>query len=297
MKNPIFTGSGVAIVTPFDKDDNVNYNKLAELIEFQIENKTDAIIICGTTGESSTLSDEEHEVCIKFAVEIVKGRVPVIAGTGSNDTAYARELSVHARSVNADGLLIVSPYYNKTTQAGLVKHFSIIANEAKLPTILYNVPSRTGMNIAPETCLELSKNPYIYGVKEASSNISQIAQVAAICNENELYLYSGNDDQITPVLALGGIGVISVIANILPKETHNICEYFFNGEIDKSIKLQLDLLEFINNIFIEVNPTPVKAAMNMLGYDVGHCRMPLVELSDKNLASLKACITKLGLLK
>jgi 4-hydroxy-tetrahydrodipicolinate synthase len=285
MKNTVFTGAGVAIVTPFIND-TINYEKLAELIEFQLSNSTDAIVICGTTGEASTLSDEEHKEAIRFTVEKVNKRVPVIAGTGSNDTGYSLELSVFAKEVGADALLQVTPYYNKTTQSGLVKHFSFIADRVNLPMILYNVPSRTGMTINPETYLELSKHKNIVATKEASGNISAIAQTAALCGEN-LDIYSGNDDQIVALLSLGAKGVISVLSNVLPKETHDICRLFFDGKIKESLDLQLKLLEFTNDLFLEVNPIPVKTAMNVLGFGVGELRMPLCEMSEKNLATEK----------
>jgi 4-hydroxy-tetrahydrodipicolinate synthase len=295
MKNTVFTGAGVAIVTPFIND-TVNYEKLAELIEFQLLNSTDAIVICGTTGEASTLSDEEHKEAIRFTVEKVNKRVPVIAGTGSNDTGYSLELSVFAKEVGADALLQVTPYYNKTTQSGLVKHFHYIADRVDLPMILYNVPSRTGMTINPETYLELSKHKNIVATKEASGNISAIAQTAALCGDN-LDIYSGNDDQIVALLSLGAKGVISVLSNVLPKETHEICQLFFEGKIKESLDLQLKLLEFTNDLFLEVNPIPVKTAMNVLGFDVGELRMPLCDMSEKNLATLKKSMQKIGLLK
>jgi 4-hydroxy-tetrahydrodipicolinate synthase len=294
MKKPIFTGSAVAIVTPFDKNGNVNAEKLGELIEYQIANKTDAIVICGTTGESSTLTDEEHKFAIEYTIKKVAGRIPVIAGTGSNDTNYGIELSVHAANAGADGLLLVTPYYNKTTQKGLIKHFNAIADAAKKPCIIYNVPSRTGMNVNPETYAELAKSDYIVACKEASSNISAIAQTAHLCGDN-LVIYSGNDDQIIPILSLGGKGVISVLANVLPRETHEICENFFKGDLKKSLELQLKLLEFTNNLFIEVNPIPVKAAMNLLEFDVGETRLPLCDMSEKNLETLKSSMLKLGM--
>lgn len=293
MKNTIFTGAGVAIVTPF-ANGTINYEKLEELIEFQIINKTDAIIITGTTGEGSTLTDEEHKEAIRFAVLKVNKRVPVIAGTGSNHTDYSLELSQFAKDVGADALLQVTPYYNKTTQAGLIKHFTYIADRVDLPTILYNVPSRTGMTINPSTYLELSKHPNIIATKEASGNFSAIAETAALCGDN-LHIYSGNDDQIVPILSLGGKGVISVLSNVLPSQTHNICSLFFEGKIKESLELQLKLLEFTNNLFIEVNPIPVKTAMNLLGYDVGELRMPLCEMSSKNLEILKVSMRKIGL--
>lgn len=287
-----FTGSGVAIVTPFDGL-KTNYDELGRLIEMHIEKKTDAIIICGTTGEASTMPDAEHLAAIEFTVKKAAGRVPVIAGTGSNDTAHAIELTKKAEELGADGILSVTPYYNKTTQKGLIEHFTAIANSVKIPIILYNVPSRTGMNFAVDTLKELAKVENIVAVKEASGNISYVAKVAA--EVPELYIYSGNDDMIVPILSLGGKGVISVVANILPEETHNICEYYFNGETDKSRDLQLKMLDLINKLFIEVNPVPVKTAMNLLGYNAGNLRMPLVDMEEGNLEKLKKAITDFGL--
>lgn len=295
MKKTLFTGSGVAIVTPFNSDGTVNYNRLGELIEFNIKNSTDAIIICGTTGEASTLTDAEHRECIKYAVEKVNGRVPVIAGAGSNDTAYSLDLSIFSKEAGADGLLLVTPYYNKTTQKGLVKHFLHIADKVDLPIILYNVPSRTGMNIAPETCKELSAHKNIVGIKEASGSISQVAEIAALCGD-DLYIYSGNDDQIVPILSLGGKGVISVLANIMPKETHDICSLYFEGDVKKSRELQLRLLHFTNALFCEVNPIPIKAALNLRGFDVGTLRSPLCEISDCGLEKLKETMKEINLL-
>lgn len=287
-----FTGSGVAIVTPFDGL-KTNYDELERLIEFHIANKTDAIVICGTTGEASTMPDEEHLAAIKFTVDKVNGRIPVVAGTGSNDTLHAVELSKKAEEFGVDAILSVTPYYNKTSQKGLIAHFSEIANAIKIPVILYNVPSRTGMNFNIDTLKELAKIDNIVGIKEASGNISYMAKVAS--EVPELYIYSGNDDMIVPTLSLGGKGVISVVANVLPEETHNICEYYFNGETDKSRDLQLQLLDLINNLFIEVNPVPVKTAMRLLGYNVGNLRMPLVEMEDANLEKLKKSMLDLGM--
>lgn len=287
-----FTGSGVAIVTPFDGL-KTNYDELGNLIEYHIANKTDAIIICGTTGEASTMPDEEHLAAIEYTVKKVNKRIPVIAGTGSNDTAHAIELTKKAEAIGADGILSVTPYYNKTTQKGLIAHFTAIANAVKIPVILYNVPSRTGMSFAIDTLKELAKVENIAAVKEASGNISYMAKVAA--QVPELYIYSGNDDMIVPTLSLGGKGVISVVANILPEETHNICEYYFNGDVDKSRELQLRMLDLINNLFIEVNPVPVKTAMNLLGFNVGNLRMPLIEMDGANLEKLKKSMIDFGM--
>lgn len=285
MKDIIFTGAAVAIVTPFTED-GINFEELKKLIDFNIENGTDAIVIAGTTGESSTMSDEEHKETIRFTVEYVNKRVPVIAGTGSNDTAYALELSKYAESVGVDGLLIVTPYYNKTTQSGLVKHFNYIANRVNVPIILYNVPSRTGVNIAPETYLELSKHPRIVATKEASGDLSAVAKIKSLCGDN-LTIYSGNDDQILPILSLGGKGVISVLSNVMPKETHDICNLYFEGKVKESSELQIKYLDLINALFIEVNPIPVKTALGLMGYNVGPLRMPLFEMEDKTLEVLR----------
>ena len=287
-----FTGSGVAIITPFDGL-KTNYDELGKLIEYHIENNTDAIIICGTTGEASTMPDEEHLAAIKYTVEKAAGRITVIAGTGSNDTAHAIELSKKAEEYGVDGILSVTPYYNKTTQKGLIAHFTAIANAIKIPVILYNVPSRTGMSFAIDTLKELAMVENIVAIKEASGNISYMAKVAA--EVPDLYIYSGNDDMIVPTLSLGGKGVISVVANILPKETHNICEYYFNGEVDKSRDLQLKMLDLINNLFIEVNPVPIKTAMNLLGFNAGNVRMPLVDMDSANLEKLKKSMTDFGM--
>ena len=295
MKNTIFTGSGVAIVTPMNEDGSVNYDAYADLIDFQIENKTDAIITCGTTGESSTLSDDEHREVIRFAIEQTAGRVPVIAGTGSNDTKYAIELSQAAGEMGADGLLLVTPYYNKTSQRGLIAHFGMIAESVKTPMILYSVQSRTGVNIAPETAFELSKYENIVAIKEASGNISQVAKIRTMCGDS-LDVYSGNDDQIVPLLSLGGKGVISVLANVAPEVAHNICQYYFDGRVEDSMKLQLEYLDLCNDLFIDVNPIPVKEALNMMGMNAGPCRMPLYEMTDAAKDKLAATLAKHGLL-
>ncbi|MGN0150113.1 MAG: 4-hydroxy-tetrahydrodipicolinate synthase [Clostridia bacterium] len=287
-----FTGSGVAIVTPFDGL-KTNYDELGKLIEMHIAKKTDAIIICGTTGEASTMPDEEHLAAIEYTIKKANKRIPVIAGTGSNDTAHAIELTKKAEELGADGILTVTPYYNKTTQKGLIQHFTAIAESVKIPIILYNVPSRTGMNFSIDTLKELAKVENIVGIKEASGNISYVAKIAA--EIPDLYIYSGNDDMIVPILSLGGKGVISVVANILPEETHNICEYYFNSQVNDSAKLQLEMLDLINNLFIEVNPVPIKTAMNLLGYNAGNLRMPLVDMEPANLEKLKKSLTDYGL--
>lgn len=295
MKKVIFTGSGVAIITPMKPDGQVDFEELGRVIEFQIENGTDSIVICGTTGESATLKDGEHLECIRCAVETTAGRVPVIAGTGSNDTAHAVEMSREAAALGADAVLLVTPYYNKTSQAGLVKHFNTIVDAAGLPAILYNVPSRTGINIQPETALELSKNPLICGIKEASGNISQIAQMAALCGD-ELPLYSGNDDQVVPLLSLGGKGVISVVANIDPARMHRMCQLWFEGKTAESARLQLESMGLCKAMFCDVNPIPVKAAMNMMGWNAGPCRLPLAPLGQEHKAFVTAQLHSAGLL-
>lgn len=294
MKKTIFTGAAVAIVTPFNEN-GINFEELKRLIDFNIDNGTDAIVIAGTTGESSTMSDEEHKEAIRFTVEYVNKRIPVIAGTGSNDTAYAVELSKYAESVGVDGILVVTPYYNKATQSGLVKHFTYIADRVNVPMILYNVPSRTGVNILPETYVELSKHPRIVAAKEASGDLSQVAKIKALCGDN-LDIYSGNDDQIVPILSLGGKGVISVLSNVMPKEAHEICSLYFEGKIEESAKMQTDYLELINNLFIEVNPIPVKTALGLMGYNVGKLRMPLFAMEGKNLETLKDSLKEYGLI-
>ncbi|WP_039657444.1 4-hydroxy-tetrahydrodipicolinate synthase [Clostridium tyrobutyricum] len=288
MKKTIFTGAAVAIVTPFNEN-GINFEELKRLIDFNIDNGTDAIVIAGTTGESSTMSDEEHKEAIRFTVEYVNKRIPVIAGTGSNDTAYAVELSKYAESVGVDGILVVTPYYNKATQSGLVKHFTYIADRVNVPMILYNVPSRTGINILPETYVELAKHPRIVAAKEASGDLSQVAKIKALCGDN-LDIYSGNDDQIVPALSLGGKGVISVLSNVMPKEAHEICSLYFEGMVEESAKMQTDYLELINNLFIEVNPIPVKTVLGLMGYNIGDLRMPLFAMEGKNLEILKDCL-------
>ncbi len=290
----IFTGAGVAIITPMTETGAVNYPKLEEILEYQIANGTDAIIICGTTGESSTLSHEEHLEAIRFTAEKVAGRIPVIAGTGSNCTETAIYLSQEAEKYGVDGVLLVTPYYNKATQKGLIAHFTKIANSIKIPVILYNIQSRTGVNIAPETMAYLAKNvENIVGVKEASGNISQIAKIAELCGET-FDIYSGNDDQIVPLLSLGGKGVISVLSNIAPRETHDIVAKFMDGDVKGSRELQLRALPLIEKLFCEVNPIPVKAAMNMLGWEVGPLRMPLSEMEEEHQKELKAAMDAFG---
>ena len=293
----IFKGAGVAIVTPMNEDGSVNYEKFGELIEFQIANGTDAIIVCGTTGESSTLTHEEHLDTIKYCVDKVAKRIPVVAGTGSNCTETAVYLSQEAEKYGVDGILLVSPYYNKATQKGLYRHFKTVADSVKVPAILYNVPSRTGCNILPETVVKLCKDvENIVGVKEASGNISQVAEIAAACGDN-LNIYSGNDDQIVPLLALGGKGVISVLSNVAPQYTHDICAKWFAGDTAGSLSMQLKALPLIKALFADVNPIPVKWAMNRLGWQAGECRLPLVASSAAVQAQLENAMQDFGLLK
>lgn len=280
MKNTIFKGCGTAIATPFTED-GVNFEEFGKLLEEQIKQEVDAIIVCGTTGESATMTDKERKDTIKFAIDKVAKRAKVIAGTGSNNTRAAIELSKYAESVGADGILVVTPYYNKTTQTGLIEHYKAIAEAVTLPIIMYSVPSRTGVNINPETCVELSKIKNIVAIKEASGNLSQVAKIAALCRDN-LDIYSGNDDQIVPILSLGGKGVISVLSNVMPRYTHDMTQKFFDGKILEATQMQLDAIDLIEALFSEVNPIPVKYALNLMGYNYGKPRLPLVELSAKN---------------
>lgn len=292
----IFQGAGVAIVTPFHENGEVNYEQFAKNIDWQIENGSDAIIVCGTTGEASTLSHEEHLDVIRYCVEHTNGRVPVIAGTGSNSTETAVYLSVEAEKAGADGLLLVTPYYNKATQKGLYEHFARTAKAVKIPVILYNVPSRTGCNIQPETIVKLVKEvDNIVGVKEASGDITQITKLAYLA-DGCVDIYSGNDEHITPVLALGGIGVISVLSNIAPKQTHDIVETYLSGNVKESTRLQLEAFPLIKALFIEVNPIPVKKAMNLMGLGAGPLRLPLTEMEEANAAKLEAEMKKYGIL-
>ena len=292
----LFKGSGVAIVTPFNKN-GVNFEKLGELLEWHIKNSTDAIIVCGTTGEGSTMSDTEKKETFKFAVEKVNRRIPVIAGTGTNNTAKSIELSKYAQSIGADGLLVLTPYYNKTTQKGLVVHFGAIAKEVDIPIIIYNVPSRTAMNILPETVKEINeKYPVVNCVKEASSNIVQIANIKRLCGD-EVAIYSGNDNEIVPILSVGGVGVISVIANIVPKDVHNIVNLYLKGETQEALKLQLKTYPLTKAVFSETSPIPIKNAMNLLGMNVGSVRLPLIdEMDPKNFEFLKNELKNYGLM-
>lgn len=292
----IFRGSGVAIVTPMHEDGAVDYEQFAELIEFQAANGTDAIIVCGTTGEASTLTHEEHLDVIKYCVETVAGRIPVVAGTGSNCTETAVYLSKEAQSAGADGLLLVSPYYNKATQKGLYAHFRAVAEAVDLPILLYNVPSRTGCNILPETVVKLCQDmENIVGVKEASGNITQIASLAALA-DGKVDIYSGNDDQIVPIMALGGLGVISVLANVAPAQTHEICQKFFDGDVEGSRRMQLEAIELYQALFCEVNPIPVKAALNLMGKCSGALRMPLTPMEPSNMQRLENAMKAYGIL-
>ena len=291
----IFTGAGVAIVTPFNEDESINYDKLDQLIDYHCNNGTDSIIICGTTGESATMSEKEHMECVKFAIERTKGRLPIIAGTGSNCTRTAIDMSKEAASYGADGLLVVTPYYNKATQEGLVGHYTAVAKEAKAPIIMYSVASRTGCNIEPATAARLIKEvDNIVGIKEASGNISQVAKLMHL-TDGKTDLYSGNDDQIVPILSLGGKGVISVLSNVAPQETHDICAKFFEGDVKGSLELQLKAIPLIEQLFCEVNPIPVKKAMKLMGMDCGPLRMPLTELTPQHEESLAKAMTEFGI--
>ena len=281
MKKTVFTGAGIAVVTPMFADGSIDWESYGRLLDWQIDNNADAIIVCGTTGESSTLSDEEHIESIRFVQNRVNGRIPVIAGAGSNETAYAVKLAKESKALGVDGILVVTPYYNKTSQRGLVAHYNAIADATDLPIILYSVPSRTGVNITPATCKELSKHPNIVAVKEASGNIAQLASIRHLCGD-DLDVYSGNDDMIVPTLSLGGKGVISVLANICPKETHDMCQLFFEGKVKEAEKLQLDYLDLINALFIDVNPIPAKEAVAAMGYGTSFCRMPLFEMAEED---------------
>lgn len=295
MKNTIFEGAGVAIITPMLEDGSVDYTGLGKNIDYQIENGTDAIIICGTTGESSTLDDDEHRSCIRFAVEHTHNRVPVIAGTGSNDTKYAIELSQEAQELGADGLLVVTPYYNKTTQRGLVAHYNAIADSIHIPMILYNIPSRTGVGMEIGTIKALAQHKNIVAVKEASGNISFAAKLSESCGDM-VDIYSGNDDMIVPIMSLGGKGVISVLSNVLPKETHDMTQFCLDNDFASASALQLKYLRLINDLFMEVNPIPVKEAMNLMGMPSGPCRMPLIEMSDEHKAAMRQTLLAYGLI-
>ncbi|WP_032121556.1 4-hydroxy-tetrahydrodipicolinate synthase [Clostridium amazonitimonense] len=291
----LFKGSGVAIVTPFNER-GVDFDKLKELLEWHVSSNTDAIIICGTTGEASTMSESERKEAIKFTVDVINKRIPVIAGTGNNNTKASVEMSKWAESVGVDGLLVITPYYNKTTQKGLIEHFKAISDAVNTPIILYNVPGRTGMNISPSTLLKLTKLKNVKAVKEASGDISQVAKYKALCKD-KIDIYSGNDDQIIPILSLGGIGVISVLANIIPKAVHDMCTLYLEGNTEDALNIQLKALDLTNALFIETNPIPVKTALNLMDMNVGHLRLPLCSMEDKNLDILKNEMKQYGLLK
>ena len=293
--NPIFTGAGVAIVTPMLPDGAVNYELLGRLIEFQIENRTDAIIACGTTGESATLNHEEHCAVIAFCVKQTAGRVPVIAGTGSNDTAYALELSVESQRDGADALLMVTPYYNKASQKGLIEHYTYLADRVDLPIILYNVPSRTGVDIKPETYQALGKHPNIRAIKEANANFCALATTMQLCGD-DLDVYSGNDDHIVPMMSLGAKGVISVLSNIMPAQTRQMATLCLQGDYAEAAAMQIETIDLVNALFCDVNPIPVKAALELMGYGVGRCRLPLCDMTDSALAHLEAVMKKHNLL-
>ncbi len=295
MKQIPFKGACVAIVTPFDET-GINFAELGRMIDYQIENLTDAICITGTTGEAATMNDAEHKAAIKFTVEHVNGRVPVIAGTGSNDTAYAVELSQYAEKVGVQAVLLVTPYYNKCTQLGLAAHYTKIADSVNIPSILYNVPGRTGVDIKPETYAKLSKHPRIVAAKEANGDLTSILRTRKLCGD-DLAIYSGNDDQTVPILSLGGVGVISVMSNVAPRETHMLCQNYFDGKIDEASRMQIDYCDLIDALFCEVNPIPVKVAMRLQGWNVGKLRMPLCEPEAKHVEQIKAALKVHGLLK
>ena len=295
MKTKIFSGAATALITPMNQDGSVNYSRLETLVNTQIESGIDSLVICGTTGEKSTLRYDEHLKVIEVAAKSANKRIPIIAGTGSNDTVYSVELCNDAEKMGADAFLMVTPYYNKTSQAGLIAHYNYIADRVKKPIILYNVPSRTGVDIEPETYKELSKHPNIIDTKEASGNISKIAKTKYLCGD-DLDIYSGNDDQIVPILSLGGIGVISVLSNILPLETHNICAEYLKGNTKTASEMQIKYTGLINALFSDVNPVPIKTAMNLLGYDVGPCRLPLYKMDKAKTEKLKQMLKELKLL-
>ncbi|MBP3415202.1 MAG: 4-hydroxy-tetrahydrodipicolinate synthase [Clostridia bacterium] len=295
MKKTIFTGAGVALVTPFNDDFSINYSKLDELVEFHIENGTDAIIACGTTGEASTMSREEHLSVVERVVNRANGRIKVIAGSGSNDTMFAIGTSKGAQALGVDGLLIVTPYYNKTSQKGLIKHYNMIADSVDLPIIMYSVPGRTGVNILPSTCAELAKHPNIVAIKEASGNMAQVTEIASLCGD-VLDIYSGCDEITVPIMSVGGIGVISVVSNILPREMHDMCALYLEGKTTEAAKLQFKLYNLCRDMMCDVNPIPVKTAMNLMGMNAGPLRMPLCETTDDKLAAIKNTMAKLSLI-
>ncbi len=296
MKEPIFTGAAVAIITPMNEDGTVNYDEFAKFVDWQLENGTDAIVICGTTGESSTLEVDEHIECIRWCINYVNGRCKVIAGTGSNSTASAIEMSKEACEDGADALLLVTPYYNKTSQRGLIAHYKAIHDATDKPIILYNVPSRTGVNILPETAAEIAKLPRVNGIKEASGNLDQIAEINELCGD-KLNIWSGNDDQIVDVLERGGKGVISVLSNVCPQETHDIVAKYLDGDTEGSKALMDKYMKLAKTLFCDVNPIPVKEAVNMLGFNAGHCRLPLIDMTDENKALMKTVLEEYKLIK
>lgn len=295
MADHIFTGSGVAIVTPMNNDGSINYDEYGRIIDFQLENGIDAIIACGTTGESATMGAKEHCKVIEYTIKRVDGRVPVIAGAGSNDTAFAAELSIEAEKLGADALLSVTPYYNKTSQSGLVRHYAYIADRVNTPIILYNVPSRTGCNIKPETYAQLCKHPNIKATKEANGDLSALVRTMALCGD-DLDVYSGEDSQAFAITAMGGLGVISVFANVLPRESHELVQKALDGDFKGSFEMQKKYIELMDMLFSDVNPIPVKAAMNLLGYNCGPCRLPLAPMTDSGLEALKSCMKSYGLI-
>ena len=295
MSKPVFVGAAVAIVTPFYEDGGINFEELKKLIEFEIAEGIDSIVICGSTGEAATMTEQEHIDAIKFAVDTVAGRVPVIAGTGSNDTAFGVELTKKAYELGADAALLVTPYYNKATQKGLVQMFSEIADKSTAPVILYNVPSRTGCNLLPSSCAILADHPNIVGVKEASGNISQIAEIAALTRDKDFVIYSGNDDQIIPIFSLGGMGVISVLSNILPRKTVQMCDKYFSGDVKGACDMQLDMLPLINSLFSEVNPIPARSAVAALGFGENYLRLPLTPMEPEHEAVMFECMRQQGL--
>ena len=293
-KNTVFTGSGVALVTPFNEG-GIDFEAFGRIIEDQIAGGSDAIVVCGTTGEAATMPDKEHLSAIEYCVKTVNGRIPVIAGTGSNDTPHAIMLSTEAEKLGADALLHVTPYYNKTSQRGLIRHFEMIADSVNIPIILYSVKGRTGMNIAPETMAYLADHPQITGIKEASGDISQVAKIASLCGD-KIDIYSGNDDQVVPVLSLGGVGVISVVANVAPRQMHDMVAAYLEGNTQEALSMQLGMIELVEALFSDVNPIPVKTAMNLMGMNVGSLRMPLYEMSETGLNQLKTALKNYGLL-
>ena len=292
----VFTGSCCAIITPFDKNGDINFPALKEIVEFQVENGTDCICACGTTGEASTMNDKEHLSVIEFIVNTVNGRIPVIAGTGSNDTRHGLELCKNACALGVDGLLVVTPYYNKTSQRGLIHHYNTIADSVDKPIIIYNVPGRTGCNVAPATLKTLAEHPNIAGIKEASGNMAQVVEMMSLCAD-KIDFYSGNDEINIPIMSMGGSGAISVLANVAPAQTHNMLKYALDGDYKNASKMQMEALELINSLFCEVNPSPVKEGMNLLGFNAGYTRLPLYEMAPENVERLRKSMENYGLIK